>query len=125
MDVLDSDRIEEYWDWIAVALFLLITVDMLTTIYAVTTLGPAAEANPLMAWALRHGIEVLVAVNLVATVLVVAFFYAMLEMLRRSPPRFTTPFAVAIEVYLGLLLFAGLVVFANNLSAIILERSLL
>ncbi len=39
---------EEYWDWVAVALFLLVTVDMLTTMFAAAALGPVAEANPLM-----------------------------------------------------------------------------
>lgn len=119
------DRIEEYWSWIAVALFLLVTVDMLTTIFAAARLGTSAEANPLMAWALQRGIVVLAVANVAAVVLVVAFFYALLEMLRRSPPRLRRPFALAIEVYLGLLVVAGLLVFANNLSAIVLERSLL
>lgn len=125
MDAPGSTTVEEYWSWIAVALFLLVTVDMLTTIFAAATLGTAAESNPLMAWALRQGVVVLVVANVAAVVLVVAFFYAMLEMLERSPPRLRTPFALAIEVYLGLLVVAGLVVFANNLSAIVLGRSLL
>lgn len=124
MDAPGTERIEEYWSWIAVSLFLLVTVDMLTTIFAAAKLGTGAEANPLMAWALGQGVGVLVAANVAAVVLVVAFFYAMLEMLERSPPRLRTPFALLIEVYLGLLVVAGLVVFANNLSAIVLERSL-
>lgn len=125
MDAPGPERIEEYWSWIAVSLFLLVTVDMLTTIFAAATLGAEAEANPLMAWALNQGVGVLVAANVAAVVLVVAFFYAMLEMLKRSPSRLRTPFALLIEVYLGLLVVAGLVVFANNLSAIVLERTLL
>lgn len=125
MEPPGTSRIDEYWSWIAVALFLLITVDMLTTLFAAAELGPDAEANPLMEWALRQGILVLVAANVAAAVLVVAFFYAMLEMLRRSPPRLRTPFALTIEIYLGLLLFAGLALFANNLSVIVLGQSLL
>lgn len=118
-------RIHEYWSWIAVALFLLITVDMLTTIFAAAVLGTAAEANPLMRWTLQQGMVVLVAVNLATAVLAVGFFYALLEMLRRTPPAYERAFALLIELWLGLLLFAGLAVFANNLSAIVLGNSLL
>lgn len=121
----DDLRIREYWEWITVALFLLITVDMLTTIFAAAELGTAAEANPLMRWALVQGIDVLVAVNVGAVVLAVTFFYGMLEMLRESPPHLRRPFSLLIEVYIGLLLAAGLGVLANNLVAVVLGRSLL
>lgn len=119
-----TSRIREYWSWIAVVLFLLITVDMLTTIFAAAVLGPGAETNPLMRWTLRQGVGVLVAVNLAAVVLAVGFFYALLRMLRRTPPAYERAFALLIEVWLGLLLFAGLAVFANNLSVIVLGESL-
>lgn len=119
-----TSRVHEYWSWIAVVLFLLITVDMLTTIFAAAVRGPAAEANPLVRWTLRRGIVVLVAVNLATVVLAVGFFYVLLEMLRRTPPAYERAFALLIEVWLGLLLFAGLAVFANNLSVIVLGNSL-
>lgn len=119
------ERIGEYWDWIAVSLFLLVTVDMLTTMFAAERLGTAAEANPLMRWALEQGTTTLVAVNLAVVVLAVAFFYALVEMLERSPERLRRPLALAVEVWLGLLVFAGLLVLANNLAAIVLGASLL
>lgn len=118
-------RIREYWSWITVVLFLLVTVDMLTTIFAAAAVGSDAEANPLMRWALDQGIGTLVLLNLSALVLAVGFFYALLEMLRRTPSRYQRPFALAIEVYIGVLLFAGLVVLANNLSVVVLGSSLL
>lgn len=119
-----ADRVREYWDWIAAALFLLVTVDMLTTIYAVAAVGPAAETNPLMRWALGRGLRTLVVLNLVAVVLVVGFFYALIEMLERTPPGYRRPFAVVIEIWLGLLLFAGLAVLANNVSVVVFGSSL-
>lgn len=122
---VSPDRVREYWDWIAVALFLLITVDMLTTIFAAAELGASAEANPLMRWALRQGLGVLVAVNVGAVVLAVTLFYGMVEMLRHTPARLQRPFALVIEVWLGLLVFAGLAVLANNLSVLVLGASLL
>lgn len=119
------ERVGEYWDWIAVSLFLLVTVDMLTTMFAAAELGPAAEANPIMRWALAQGTWTLVAVNLAVVVLAVSFFYGLVEMLKRSPPRVRRPFAIAVEVWLGLLVFAGLLILANNLAAIVLGSSLL
>lgn len=119
------ERVGEYWDWIAVSLFLLVTVDMLTTMFAAERSGVSAEVNPLVRWALGRGILTLVAVNLVAVIVVVAFFYGLVEMLERSPERLRRPFAVLVEIWLGMLLFAGLFVLANNLSVIFLGQSLL
>jgi putative Mn2+ efflux pump MntP len=116
--------LEEYWDWVAVALFLLVTVDMLTTMFAAAALGPAAEANPLMRWALGRGPATLVAMNVAAVVLAVGLFYALREMLGRTPGRYRRPFSLLVEVWLGSLVFAGLGVLANNLSAVLLGASL-
>lgn len=122
---LDPDRIVEYWSWVAWALFLLVTVDMLTTLFAASVLGTGAEANPLMRWALERGLLVFLGVNLAAVGFVVTFFYGLVRMLERTPERYQGGFALVVEVWLGLLIFAGLVVFANNLSAIFLGQSLL
>jgi hypothetical protein len=122
---IGPDRIVEYWSWVAWALFLLVTVDMLTTLFAASVLGTAAEANPLMRWALERGLGTLLALNLAAVVFVVAFFYGLVQMLERTPERYQSEFSLVVEVWLGLLLFVGLAVFANNLSAIFLGQSLL
>lgn len=118
------DRIEEYWDWLAVALFLLVTVDMLTTVFAAAKLGTAGEANPLMRWALNRGLATLVLINLAVVGLVVGFFWGLVEMLERTPPRYRHGFGIVVELWLGLLLLVGLFVLANNLSVIILGKSL-
>jgi hypothetical protein len=122
---LGPDRILEYWSWVAWALFLLVTVDMLTTLFAASILGTAAEANPLIRWALGRGVVVLVAMNLLAVFVVVTFFYALVKMLERTPSQHQGHFSLVVELWLGLLIFAGLLVFANNLTAIFLGQSLL
>jgi len=122
---LGPDRILEYWSWVAWALFLLVTVDMLTTLFAASILGTAAEANPLIRWALGRGVVVLVAMNLLAVFVVVTFFYALVKMLERTPSRHQGHFSLVVELWLGRLIFAGLLVFANNLTAIFLGQSLL
>lgn len=118
-------RLEEYWDWFAVALFVLITVDMVTTMYAAWYVGPAAEANPLMRWALGQGLLTLTAVNLAATVLAVGGFSWLLRLLERTTPPYDRYVGRGVEAWLGLLISAGLFVFANNLSLIFHGRSLL
>ena len=120
-----TSRLEEYWQWFALALFVLITVDMITTMYAAAYAGPAAEANPLMRWALGQGIVVVTAVNLAATVVAVSFFYLLIDALRSTPSPWNRYVALSLEVWLGVLIAAGLGVFANNLAVIVYGRSLI
>jgi hypothetical protein len=115
----------DYWDWVAVALFLLITVDLLTTLYAVKTLGLGAESNPVMAWLLVQPLGFVVAVNLLAVVLATVFFYGIYETVTWTPEPYDRYYAVWVELWLGGLIAVGLFVFANNLSAIVLGSSLL
>ena len=120
-----ESRIEEYWSWVAVALFLLVTVDLLTTLAAARAVGPGAEANPLVRWALDRSLSLLVAVNVAVVVLAAAFFWALMAMLRRTPAPYHRHFALVIELWLGALLAAGLFVFANNLVVVVFGASLL
>ncbi|MDZ7700936.1 MAG: DUF5658 family protein [Halobacteriales archaeon] len=120
-----DERIEEYWGWIAAALFLLITVDLLTTLYAAAVVGIYAEANPVTRWLVARGPVALVAVNLAAVGLVGLLFYGLMELVRVTPDRLRGPFMWLIELWLGVLLAAGLAVFANNLAVIVTGRSLL
>lgn len=117
--------LEEYWEWFAVALFVLITVDMITTVYAAWYVGPAAEANPLMRWALEQGLLTVTLVNLAATVIAVGGFYVLMELLQATDPPYDRYVAVSVEAWLGLLIAGGLFVFANNLTVIVYGRSLL
>lgn len=80
-----------------VVLFLPLTVDMLTSIYAAGAAGVSAESNPLMRYLLSQSVPVIAGAHV----------------------------GTSLKLYLGLLLAAGLVVFANNLSVIVLNRSLL
>ncbi|MDY6819751.1 MAG: DUF5658 family protein [Halobacteriales archaeon] len=120
-----NEKIEEYWDWLTVALFLLTALDMNTTMYAAEIVGRGAEANPLMRWLLAQGLGVMVAAHLLAVVLVVAFFYAVTELLAETDQPLQRYFAGSVEVWLGLLVAAGLLVFTNNLVVIFFQTSLL
>ncbi len=118
-------RHEEYWDWLAVALFLLVTVDLLTTLGAAARFGVGAEANPLVATLLRAPLWALVAANLVAVVAAAGGFAAVLRLLRATSPRLRAGFALTVELWLGLLVAGGLLVFANNLAVVVHGASLL
>ncbi|SHH22675.1 hypothetical protein [Halobaculum gomorrense] len=119
-----AERVEEYWAWATAALFLLVTVDLLTTIYAAAVVGPSAEANPLVRWALGRPLSVLVGVNLGAVVLAAVVFRGLMETYRSTPARIRPYYGLLIEAWLGLLVAAGLALFANNLSVIVLGESL-
>lgn len=116
---------EEYWDWVAVALFLLLTVDTLLTMYAAAVVGSAAEANPIMHWALQQGITTLVFVNLIALVFAVLLFYGLAETLDDIKEPYHQYVGVGVDVWLGLLVMAGLTIYANNLMVIMVGQSLI
>jgi Kef-type K+ transport system membrane component KefB len=120
-----GDRVLEYWDWIAVALFLLIPVDLLTTLYAARAVGAGAESNPLMRWALRQGVLTLILVNVAAVIVAVVLFYGLVELLEAVPRHRRRYAVVVMELWLGVVLAAGLAIFANNLSVVVLGESLL
>lgn len=114
----------EYWSWAAVALYLLLTVDLLTSLYAASAIGVQAEANPLMAWLLQQSLWLIVAVHLCATVLAGLGFHGLQLALRRTPPGPRRYFSIAVQLWLGALVAVGLAVFANNLSIVVHGRGL-
>lgn len=118
-------RVEEYWTLISVVVFLLITVDMITTMYAVAIHGPAAEANPLMRWVLEQSLWMLAGVNIIAGTAIALMFHGMMRLFTASSRPGSRYFGLAIELWLGVLILCGLLVFVNNLGVIFLGQSLL
>lgn len=118
------ERREEYWSWAAVALFLLLSVDLLTTIYAASVIGADAEVNPVIQWALGNGIQTLVGIHLVALLLLGLLFYGLIRLTWEAPEPYDTVVALSFEVWIGLLIAAGLAVFANNLLVIVFRRDI-
>lgn len=118
-------RVREYWSWVAVALFLLVSLDLLLTLYAAATVGVEAESNPIMQWLLRQSTLVLIGSHLLVVVTAVALFDLLLALIAHAAPRYERVLIPAVEIWLGLLVAAGLFVFANNLSVIVYGQSLL
>lgn len=124
-DRITDARIEEYWDWIAVALFLLLAVDLLTTLAAARLVGTGSESNPLMRWLLSRGVLAVIGAHLAVVVLVTGCFHLLVGRLRRTAPPVDRYLALTIEAWLGVLVAVGFAVFANNLAVIVLGDSLL
>lgn len=122
---LESDSRREYWSWTGVALYLLLPVDLLTTMYAAAVHGVMAETNPVVRWALATGPGPLVALNLLALVVSVTFVAGYLRLVRRSSGVEAWVMARSFECWMGSLVAVGLFVFANNLAVIVLGGSLL
>ncbi|MFB6127502.1 MAG: DUF5658 family protein [Halolamina sp.] len=115
----------EYWEWVAVALFLLVTLDLLTTLYAAAEVGRGAESNPLMRWLIGRSLATLIGVNVAAATVVCGLFRGLMAAYRATPAPYRRYFGYLIELWLGLLVAAGLVVFANNTAVIVLGESIL
>lgn len=122
--VARRDRIEEYWSWVAVVLFVLLTLDLLTTIYASSVVGTGAEANPIIRWALSGGVWYLIGVNLGALGLLAVLFYGLIRLIRETPAPYDDVIALGFEIWVGLLLAVGLLIFANNLLVIFIGRDI-
>lgn len=119
-----QDRRREYWSWVGGALYILLTLDLVTTLYAAELHGPGAEANPVVRWALQQGTVVLLVLNLGALVLLALLFYGMIELTVRASERHRPVVALAFEVWIALVIAGGLVVFANNLVIIVYGENL-
>lgn len=115
-------RIETYWRWFAVILFVSITLDMLSTMYAFAAIGAGGEANPLIRWALHLGVAEFAAVNLVVGVAAALVFHVLVSGLRRSADRYTRYVEWGIQVWLGVLLGGGLSVVLVNAIVLYLAR---
>ena len=115
----------EYWDWVTVALYLLLSVDLLTTTAAVARYGTGGEANPVMRLLLDAGLPVVAAAHLVALPLLGVLFWGIAETVRIAPARVRRPLTLLVEAWLGLLVAAGLFLLANNLVAVAFGASLL
>jgi hypothetical protein len=118
-------RIPEYWMWIALTLFVLFPVDLLTTLVAVGQFGLAAEANPFMRWLIAQGFLTLTVVHLLLVVVATVCCHGILEAIRTATDRSQRSLAVSFEITLGVLLSVGLLVISNNLSVIVLQQNLL
>lgn len=116
---------DEYWSWFAVALFLLLSVDLLTSTGAAVKHGIDAEINPIMRWFLAQDLVAITLVHLLVAVLAVYAFWGVLFFLRRTPSPIDRYFTYFVEGWLGLLVAAGLFLFANNMSVIVLGQSLI
>ncbi|QLD87099.1 hypothetical protein HWV23_15665 [Natronomonas halophila] len=114
-----EDRIERWWRLFAVALFLLVPLDLLTTLLVVTRYGTVVEANPLMRWLLDQGLLVVTATNLGVVVLVVLLFQAAIRRIRQTPPAYHRAVTRVVDVWVGVLLVAGTVLVANNLAVLL------
>jgi len=118
-------RVETYWRWFAAVLFVLVALDMISTMYAVEAVGPAGEANPLTRLAIEHGVLAYAAMNLVAVVLAAGCFRALVRVVRADDAPYARYVEAGLATWLGLLLAAGLFVFANNVAVVVYGRSLL
>lgn len=115
----DAVPVDGYWSRVGAALLLLVVGDAVTTVIAAATLGPAAEANPVVRWALRKGLHTIAALNLVALVATVGLFYWLAHLFREARPRHRRRFRVLVDGFLVLLVAVGLFVVANNVIVIL------
>jgi len=102
-----------------VALFLLLAVDLLTTLAAAMVVGAAGERNPVVALALQQGVAVLVLVNVVAGIAAAILYAGLDTLMERAPTRQAWLLARVTELWLVGLIVAGIIVATTNLAVIV------
>lgn len=112
-------HVGKWWQGFAVALFLLIPVDLLTTLMAVWKYGMGVEANPVMRWLLDQGLVAVGLVNVVVACLAAYLFHTALGSIRRAPSTYQRPLTHVVNAWLAVLIAGGLLLVGNNLLAVL------
>lgn len=111
--------VPQWWLWFGIALFLLVPLDLLTTLIAVAKYGVGVEANPVMQWLLRRGLFVVIAVHLGVLSLAVSLFHIAIGGVRNVSRSQARVFVHVVNIWIGVLLVVGIVVVANNVFVLI------
>lgn len=114
-----DEWVRNCWQWFALALLLLVPLDLLTTLFAVAQHGIGVETNPVVRMLLEQGLVAVVAVNLLVVVLAAAMFDGVVDAVRSAPTTYRTALVYGVHAWLGLALTTGVVLVANNLLAIL------
>lgn len=111
-------RIADWWKWFTMALFLLVPVDLVSTLVAIAKYGAGVEANPIMEWLLAQGLAPVVVVNLVVVGLAVLLFDTAIDAVRTAPASYRTQLVFGFNLWIGFVFAAGVVLTANNVLVI-------
>lgn len=112
-------RIKTWWIWLTVALLLLLPIDLLMTLAAVSQHGLAVEANPLVRWLLSLGLLEVTVANIAVGSAAVYMFHAAVGGLRRAPASRHRALVYGVDAWVALMLVAGIVLTVNNLLVIV------
>lgn len=111
-----DEYITAWWVLFAAALFMLLPLDLLTTLVVVWEYGVIVEANPIMRRLLDQGLFAVTVANLLAAVLVVVMFQTVIGQFRQASSSDRRLLVPVVTTWVVLLNLAGVVVVANNLS---------
>lgn len=120
----NEERYKEWWSMFALVLFVLLSLDMLTTMGIIVERGVDVESNPIMRYLYGEGALVVMFANLVALLIATASFHSVVDLARRLTSPWDQYFKFTVEVWLGLMLTLGMIIFANNMSVLLLGESL-
>lgn len=108
--------IAAWWGLFAVALFMLLPLDLLTTLFAVAEYGVAVEANPIMRWLLGHGLVAVTVANLVAAGAVIYLFHIAVGKFRETSSSGRRVLVPVVSAWIIVLNVAGITIVLNNLA---------
>lgn len=107
-----------HWALAAVALVVLVILDLVTSLYAAQVVGLEYEANPVMALVLAQPLELILAIHLAVLAVAAGLLYVMIEAVRSLHGTERVRAQRRIELFLVGLIAIGVVVVTNNLLVI-------
>lgn len=113
------ERRRRWWVGFTVALFLLVPVDMVTTLLSVAEHGVAVEANPVVRYLLRQGLLELTVVNLLVVCVAIPAFHVAVETIENVTGDGGAALERGVEAWLGVLLVGGVLLVANNVATLL------
>lgn len=113
------DARRRWWAGFATALFLLVPLDLFTTLLSVARYGTGVEANPVVRFLLHQGLVELTLANLVVVCVAVYLFDLAVEAIRRAPATDGRLLERGVDAWVGSMLVGGVVLVANNVAVLL------
>jgi hypothetical protein len=113
------DKRCRWWAGFTLALFLLVPLDMFTTMLSVAQHGLGVEANPFVRYLLYRGVVELTLVNLFVVGVSVYAFHVAVETIRDASGLRGTVLELGVDAWLVVLMVGGTLVAVNNVATVL------
>lgn len=107
-----------HWVGFGVALVVHLVIDLGTTLWLASLVGPAGELNPLMRWLIRQHLGLILGMHAIVGSIALLSFLGVVRVGNTLNHRVRLQYIRVCEVWIGVLILTGGIVVLNNASMI-------